>query len=131
MSFYQPGSGKNFGSGHDKRKAKKVGQAESLGGMQSSPPQGCKEVSFPVVSGGQAKLSGPGRSATGALNRSVWAVRLSLLAQQEGGGKAGSGVGQCGPGHSQGGEACSGLFRERAGRGGGVLRASCLGEGTS
>lgn len=71
--------------------------------MQS--PQGRKEVSFPLFSGGQAKLSGPGRSATGARNRSnrsAWAVRLSRLAQQEGGGKAGRGVGQCRPRHSQG-----------------------------
>lgn len=61
----------------------------------------------------------------------MWAVRLSLLAQQEGEGKQGVALASAGTETLAGGEACSGLFRERAGRGGGVLRASCLGEGTS
>lgn len=56
-------------------------------------------VSFPDFSGGQAKLSGPGRSATLAPHQSVWAVRLSLLAQQEGGGKQGVALASAGLGH--------------------------------
>lgn len=83
----------------DKLKAKKVGLSSPNSVPTDTACLECEVASFTDFSRGQAKLSGPGRSVTRARHQSVWAVRLSLLAQQEGGGKQGVALASAGPGH--------------------------------